>query len=123
MLLTLGVFDFGLAIEQGIVVAAAAHAGAEYGAADGNANNTSAMVTAALNAAPGLSLVTATATTWCTCTSGGTTTVSCASLCNTYDIPIQYVQVKTDATIPVLIRFAGLPTTIVLSSSSTLRAR
>jgi Flp pilus assembly protein TadG len=122
MLSALGVFDFGMAIEQGIVISAAAHDGAEYGAAEGNANNTTGMQTAALNAAKAIIGFSATATTWCTCTAGGAT-VSCTSTCSTYYIPIQYVQVKTSATVPVLIKFPGLPDTIPLTGSATLRAR
>ena len=122
LLLILGVFDFGMAVEQGIVVSAAAHDGAEFGAAEGNANNTAGMQTAALNAAQGISGLSAIASTWCTCTAGGIT-VSCTSLCSTYYAPIQYVQVTTSATVPVLLRFAGLPSTIPLSGISTLRAR
>lgn len=122
MLLALGVFDFGLAIQQGIVVSAAAYAGAEFGAAEGNLNNTVGMQTAALKAAPGLG-ITANATSFCTCSAGSTNTVSCTTLCNTYDLPIQYVQVQASVTVPVLFRFAGLPLTIPLSATSVLRAR
>jgi len=124
MMLSIGVVDFGLAIEQGIVVSSAAHAGAEYGATEGNSNNTASMQTAALNAGKSLgSTLTATATTWCTCTAGSLTTVSCTSLCSLYDPPIQYVQVQTTATVPILLRFSGLPRTIPLNGNSTLRAR
>ena len=124
MLLTLGAFDFGLALEQGIVVSSAAHAGAVYGASEGNANGIAGMQTAALNAAKSLgSSMTATATTWCTCVAGSSTTVSCSSLCSTYNPPMQYVQVQTSITVPVLFHFSGLPLTIPLSGNSILRAR
>ncbi len=124
MLITLGVFNFGLAIQQGMSVSAAAHAGAVYGATEGNYQNTSGMQTAALAAAKGISsTVTATATSWCTCTDGSTTAVACNSLCNTYNPPFAYVTVTTSATIPLLFRFANLPLTIPLSGSSTLRVR
>jgi Flp pilus assembly protein TadG len=124
MLLALGVFNLGLAIEAGDTISAAARAGAFFGASDGNANNTSGMQNAALNSATGLTAsMTANASTWCTCTAGSATTVSCTSLCNTYGPPIQYVKVQTSATIPLLFNFPGVPLTIPLGASFTLRAR
>jgi Flp pilus assembly protein TadG len=122
MLLTLGVVDFGLIIEQGIAVSAAAHAGANFGAVEGNANNTSGMQSAALAAAPGVTMV-AVATTWCTCSVNSSTIVSCTIVCNTFDLPLQYVQVKTSASIPMLFRFSGLPLNVQVAGSSLLRAR
>jgi Flp pilus assembly protein TadG len=122
MLLALGVFDFGLAIEQGIVVSAAAYAGAEYGAAEGNLNDTVGMQTAAVHAASGLG-ITANPSTFCTCSPGSTNIVSCTIRCNTYDLPIQYVQVQASVTVPVLFRFSGLPLNIPLSATAVLRAR
>jgi len=122
MLLALGVIDFGMAVQQGMVVSAAAHAGAVFGVGEGNANNTSGMQSAAQSAAQGLVAITATASTWCTCSAGGTA-VSCSSLCNLVDTPIQYVQVQTSATVPMMFRFTGLPASIPLTGNATLRAR
>jgi Flp pilus assembly protein TadG len=123
LLLALGVFDFGFAIEQGIVVASAAHAGAEYGAAEGNCNNTAGMQSAAMAAAPGIANFSATATTWCVCVAGSSSVIPCTTNCNIYDLPIQYVQVQTSASVPVLIPFTGLPPSISLTGVSTMRAR
>ena len=124
MLLALGVFNLGLAIEAGDTISAAARAGAFFGASDGNASNTSGMQNAALNAATGLTAsMTANASTWCTCSAGSAVTVSCTSLCNTYNPPVQYVQVQTSATIPLLFNFPGVPLTIPLTATFTLRAR
>jgi len=122
MLLALGVFDFGVFIQQGMAISAAARAGAEFGAVDGNASNTAGMVSAAQSAAPNVTALSVSSATWCTCTPNGTT-VSCGSLCNTYDLPIQYVQVKTGATVPVMIQFPGIPHSIQLAGSSIIRAR
>jgi hypothetical protein len=97
MLLALGAADFGLIIEQGIAVSAAAHAGADFGAVEGN--------------------------TWCTCSVNSSTVVVCTSLCNTYDLPVQYVQVQTTTTVPMLFRFPGLPLNVSLGGYSILRAR
>jgi len=122
MLLALGVFDFGIFIQQGMAVSSAARAGAEFGAVDGNASNTAGMISAAHSAAPNVTSLNVSAATWCTCTPNGTT-VDCGSLCNTYDLPIQYVQVNTGATVPVMIRFPGIPQFIPLAGSSTIRAK
>jgi Flp pilus assembly protein TadG len=122
MLLALGVFDFGIVIQRGMAISAAVRAGAEFGAADGNANNTAGMISAAQSAAPTISSLHVSAATWCACTPNGTT-VSCGSLCNTYDLPIQYVQVNAGASAPVMFRFPGIPRYISLAGSSTLRAR
>jgi Flp pilus assembly protein TadG len=124
LLLALGVFDFGLAIQQGIQVSAAAHAGAEYGATEGNSNDVVGMQNAASAAAPGIANFSSVASTWCTCSVTSGVTVNCTTtICNTYDLPIQYVQVQTSATVPILFRFAGSPLSIPLSGVSTLRAR
>ena len=124
MLLSLGVFDFGLAIQQGVTVSAAAHAGAEYGATEGNSNDIVGMQNAAAASAPGLTNFSSIASTWCTCSVTSGVTVNCSTtLCNTYDLPIQYVQVQTSATVPILFRFAGAPLSIPLNGVSTLRAR
>jgi Flp pilus assembly protein TadG len=124
LLLALGVFDFGLAIQQGIQVSAAAHAGAEYGATEGNSNDIVGMQNAAAAAAPGISNFSSIASTWCTCSVTSGVTVNCTTtLCNTYDLPIQYVQVQTTANVPILFRFTGLPLSIPLGGVSTLRAK
>jgi Flp pilus assembly protein TadG len=122
LLLFLGIVDSAIAVRQGMVVANAADAGALYGASEGNANNTAGMATAALNAATGVAGMTASATTWCSCSAGGTN-VSCSSTCSTYDLPMQYVQVQTSATYYVLFRSSGIPLSIGLSGSATMRAR
>ena len=122
MLLTLGVVNFALAIEQGIAVSAAAHAGAEYGAVEGNQNNLIGMQTAASVSTNAVS-ISAVASTWCTCSVNSSTVVSCTSICNTYDVPVQYVQVRTTANVPVLIPYSSLPANVKLAGSSVLRAR
>jgi hypothetical protein len=122
MLLTLGVVNFALAIEQGIAVSAAAHAGAEFGAVEGNENNLIGMQTAATVSTNAVS-ISALASTWCTCSVNSSNIVSCTSICNTYDLPVQYVQVTTTATVPVLIPYTSLPSNIKLAGSSVLRAR
>jgi hypothetical protein len=105
-----------------MAISAAARSGAEFGAVDGNANNTAGMISVAQSAAPTITSLSVSAATWCTCTPNGTT-VSCSSVCNTYDLPIQYVQVNAGATMPVMIPFPGIPQSIPLAGSSIIRAK
>lgn len=122
LLLFLGVVDFSMAIARSMLLTGSAEAGARYGAADGNANDIAGMTAAASKAAYGVSGLTVKASTWCACSAGGGM-VSCTTTCNTYDLPIQYVQTQTSATVPLLFRFSGIPLAIQLSGSATLRAR
>jgi Flp pilus assembly protein TadG len=122
MLLFLGVVDFSMAITKAVVISGAAEAGARYGASEGNSNNTAAMAGAATSSAGTVSGMTATASTWCVCSVGGAV-VSCAITCNLYDLPIQYVEVQTSATIPLLFHFAGIPLNIQMNGLAILRAR
>jgi Flp pilus assembly protein TadG len=134
LLMAMGVCDFALVIEQGVVVTAAARAGTEYGAAEGNFNDLAGMQTAATNSAKTVTGMTATATSWCACTAGGTP-VSCASTCSAYsptypaiqlqniDQPIHYVQVRTAATMPVLFGWVNIPLTVPLAGNSIVRSQ
>jgi Flp pilus assembly protein TadG len=85
VIMFLGVVDFGVAIAQAMTVQDAARAGAEYGTIAGNVPNTAngwatnGMQTAATTAANGLvGFNTPVATTWCSCTAGGSH-VGCTS--------------------------------------------
>jgi len=122
LLLCLGFVSLSLAITQSITLTACAQAGARYGAAEGNANDTSGMTAAANKAAFGMSGMTVHPKTWCACTAGGSQ-VSCTSTCNSYDLPVQYVKVQTSATIPLLFHFAGIPLNIRIAGNAVMRAR
>jgi Flp pilus assembly protein TadG len=134
LLMAMGVCDFAIVIEQGMVVTAAARAGAEYGASEGNFNDLAGMQTAAANSAKTIASMTATATSWCACTAGGIA-VSCASTCSAYsptyptiqiqniDQPIHYVQVHTAASMPVLFGWVSIPLTVPLAGNSIVRSQ
>jgi Flp pilus assembly protein TadG len=121
-LLTLGIVDFSLAITNAINVTSAAQAGVRYGAAEGNSNDTDGMAAAAARAASEVPGITAKAITWCACSAGGSP-VSCSTVCNMYDLPAQYVQVRTSASIPLFFKFPGIPLSIPMAGSATMRAR
>jgi Flp pilus assembly protein TadG len=122
LLLCLGFIDFSLAIGKAITLMSAAQAGARFGAAEGNSNDTAGMTTAAQKAAYGITGMTVNTTTTCSCSAGGSV-VSCSTVCNTYDLPVQYVQVQTAASVPLLFNFAGIPLNVKMSGSARLRAR
>jgi hypothetical protein len=111
-----------MAISTSMAISGAAEAGARYGTSEGNSNDTAAMASAATNAATSVSGMTVTASTWCVCSVGGST-VPCSTICNTYDLPIQYVAVQTSASIPLLFHFAGIPMTIQMAGKASMRAR
>jgi Flp pilus assembly protein TadG len=122
MLLLLGVIDFGLVIQQAMVVNEAAYAGAQYGAMSGNSTNYAAMQTIATNSAKGISGFTATATKWCACSAGGAS-VSCASTCVSYGTPVAYLQVITTATASLLFKYTSIPLTVPLRGVCVLRVQ
>ena len=121
LLFFLTIVDFSKCTSDSMALDAAAQAGARYGAAEGNSNDTAGMATAATAAAPAVSGMAITASTFCTCTSGGAL-VSCATTCNTYDLPIQYVKVQTSVTQPLLFHFGGIPLNIQMTATAVLRA-
>jgi len=122
LVLFLTIVDFSKSTADSMALDAAAQAGARYGAAEGNLNDTSGMGTAATAAAPAVSGMAVTATTFCTCTSGGSTVNCSTATCNTYDLPMQYVKVQTSATVPLLFHFGGIPLNIQMSATAVLRA-
>jgi Flp pilus assembly protein TadG len=122
MVMFLGVIDLAVLMQQAMTATLAAQAGARYGASESNANDTTGMTNAAKAAAATISALAVTSTTWCTCSPGGAA-VGCATTCNTYDLPLQYVQVSASVTSSLLFGFSGLPASIQLSDKATLRAK
>jgi hypothetical protein len=122
MLFSLGVADFSIAITKEIALSASAQAGVRYAAAEGNSNDIAGMTVAAIKAGYGINGLTVKPSIWCACTAGGSK-VSCSTICNTYDLPAQYVQVQSTAFVPILFNFAGIPLNIPMNASATMRAR
>ena len=112
--------DLCFYIQSSIVVNDAASVGARFGSVAGNQTNTSGMQAAAMTAANGLSGFTATATSYCTCNPGGSQ-ISCNSSCPSLPTPVEYVEVTTHATVPVLFKVTSIPASIQLSATSILR--
>ena len=121
VMFALAAISFGLVVQENIVVTNAAVVGARYGA-NGHSIDTAGMQSAAAASASGVTGFTSTATRFCTCTPGGTV-VSCLTACLPYPItPAVYVTVTTSATAPLLFKITGLPSSLPLVASATLRA-
>ncbi len=117
LLLLFGVINYGLLLQQSMVITDSARAGAEYAQTVGNHTNTTQMQNVALAAASAIPNIQATATTYCTCPPA-TGAVSCSGICSSYGLPAMYAQVTTSATLPLLLANS---TTIPVSSVATVR--
>jgi|SRR5580658_6003617 Flp pilus assembly protein TadG len=122
LLLAFGMVDFARIFRTGIVVSNAAATGALYGSASvANSSNTTAMQNAAIADANGQSGFAATASTFCTCSAGGTS-VSCSTTCGAGSVLI-YVQVQTSAPFNTWFPFPGVPSSTTVRSTVTMRAQ
>jgi len=116
----LATISLALVIRENIEIIDAASAGAKYGA-NGNSTNSVGMQTAATNDAADVSGLSVTASRYCSCIAGGAA-VPCTSSCSLYpNTPAAYVTVTTSAPAPLLFTVVGLPSSIPLSGTSTIR--
>ncbi len=132
MLMALGTADFARVFYAGIAVANAARAGVQYGAlSPGNAGNFTAMQQAAVDDASnqGLTGIAAVASNYCGCAGssstvacGGATPVTC-SVGGTTTTPNGYVRVTVTYTYNTLVNYPGIPSTIALSRTATMRVQ
>ena len=121
VLFCLATISFALVVQQDIALTDAVAAGTKYGA-NGHGSDLAGMQSAATTAASGVSGLVVTAAKYCSCSPGGSA-VSCATTCYPYPItPAQYVTVSATAPAPLLFALTGLPSSLPLSASSTLRA-
>jgi len=108
-------------LRTAISVADAARAGAQYGSLSAaNASNTAGMQSAALNAAPDITGLTATAAKVCQCSDGST--INCSGTCASGPVQV-YVQVTAQATCSAIFSYAPLPFGGVVVSTASMRAQ
>ena len=126
LLLLFGAVDFGRAYYVGLSVASAAHAGAEYGSQ--YPSNTAGITTAAQQSAPDLKNLTVTALTWgCECSDGTSYSPSCFPMpvCSANASRggnvVHRVQVTTSAVYNTLVPWPGIPKSLTLSNTATIR--
>jgi len=118
--LILGAGEFGRLAYASIEVSNAAHAGAAYGSlTHTSASDNSGMQTAATQDAPDVTDITATASHFCVC-SNGTTSTCAATDCAASRI-IEYVQVNTSAVIDPKIYVPGLPKRYTVTGKAVMR--
>ena len=121
-LLLFGTMDFARVFALGNVVASAARCGAQYGIrSTSNAQAYSAMQTAALNDAGNPSGMTARASSYCTCSSGGAA-IACNSTCSGGN-PYMYVKVDVSSNFSTVVNYWLIPSSFTVSSSAIMRAQ
>jgi Flp pilus assembly protein TadG len=122
VLLLSGIVDYSIYIHQEMELCAAAAAGASFGIIPGNQENTAGMITAATHAAPDVKGLTVTATDVYMCTPGGAQVTSGAACSGSIaSTPIMYVQVTATATVPALLKWAGISSSLQLQGKATYR--
>jgi len=122
ILLLIGASDFARVYFLSNEVETAARAGAQYGVhSTGNSGYFTGMQQAALNDAPDIKGMTAVASQFCQC-QGSTVQFSCSVVNNCAD-KRTYVQVVTKATFTTAIHWPGLPATLPVNATATMRAQ
>lgn len=128
VLLTFGVMDFARVFYTATELTNAVRAGAQYGAVDVvNSSDTATMQTRAQNASPQISPYTvATPIRSCGCMSntGSFTAQTCTSSCSSpSDHLVVYVTVTASKTFRTVTRFPGVPKSVPLTRSASIRAQ
>lgn len=122
IVLLLGAVEFARVSCAWTKIASAARVGAQYGAQSHvTADDTAGMQREALSEAPNISGLTATASRFCACSSGGTST--CQSTDCTGSRVIEFVQVNTAATVDPLFYFNSTHITFNLTGKAVMRVQ
>ena len=109
--------DFGRLFYMNITLVNSARAGVQYGAqSTTTAADYNGMSQAALNDASNVPGVTASATNFCTC---GGVSASCTSDCSDFRM---YAQVTTSAVFHTLVTYPGVPSSIAVTRTASMRA-
>lgn len=123
-LMLLGTVDFGRAYYLAMEVAGAAHAAAAYGSQ--NPTDKTGMQTAAQDDAPNVpNLSVGTPTYGCECADGSSYSASCAttpSSCPSSLNVVYRVNVTVTGTYKPLLPWPGIPSSLALSSSASMRS-
>jgi Flp pilus assembly protein TadG len=120
--LLLGAGEFARLAYAGIEVSNAARAGVAYGSqSSATASDIPGMQLAATNDSPNISGMTATATQFWSCSDAPSTQSSSPPTCTTGNHLLNYVQVRTTATVDAGIHVPGLPTTYTLQGLAIMR--
>jgi Flp pilus assembly protein TadG len=123
ILLLIGAAEFGRLAYAAIEVSNAARAGASYGALTHiTASDVANIRLVATKDAVDVTGMTATATKFCACSTGGILTCSTAlTTCTSPARVIEYVQVNTTGTVDPLFHYPGLARTFTLRGQAIMR--
>lgn len=120
LLLLVGAVEFGHLAYSDIEIVDAARAGVQYGAQNHIvASDATGMQNTAVSAGSNVSGLSATATHYCSCANGGSS--SCASTDCSGSRILEYVQVNTTATVNPLFYYSGSPRTFTLTGQAIMR--
>lgn len=125
LMLACGVMDFGRMFYAAIVVESAARAGVQLGSFSiGKAGAFTDMDAAAVSdsSGQGVSGISISSRTFCACTTGSGE-ISCTSDTCGGAVPSGYVETAASYTFTPIIRYPGLPNSIVLRSAARFRAQ
>jgi Flp pilus assembly protein TadG len=120
VLMLMGTVDYAAEMVYDMQIQQAATAAAEFGAIPGNESNLAQIQAYAVTLAPYISGVTATATNTWTCSPGGASVVS-TSTCSGGVTPYKYLTVTTTATTNRIVKYPGLPPTMTMKGTATIR--
>jgi Flp pilus assembly protein TadG len=119
LLLLLGASDFARIYRTQMALGSAAYSAAQYGARSKlSSGDIAGMIDKAKKNAKNIANPTASAARSCKC-GGGTS--SCASVCANGSAPEIYVEVAVSSTFETALKYPGIPTSIPLSQTSTMR--
>ena len=122
VLLLLGAGEFGRLAYMAIEVSNAARAGVAYGAQNHvTASDTTGMQLAATNDGSNVATLSASASHFCSCSGGGSSTCLPTDCTGAGNRILEFVQVNTTAAVDPLIHVPGLPTTYTLTGQAIMR--
>jgi Flp pilus assembly protein TadG len=120
LLLFLGAMDFGRVMYWSITLTHAARAGAQYGVqSTAIADKSTAIRAAALAEAQDIGAIGVNSRRYCLCPPQ--TSVVCTSTCSGYGPPRVFVEVTTDATFRTLVPWPGIPATVPMVRTASMR--
>ena len=120
VLLLVGAAELGHLAYASIEVSNAARAGVQYGAQSHiTASDYAGMQMAAVNDGSDVTVLSATASHFCSCADGSVST--CASGDCSASRILEYVQVNTSAAVPTLFHYPGIPPTLTLTGQAVMR--
>jgi len=121
LLLLAGVLDFSILLRTATCAANAARVGSEYGSRKSSAaTDYSGMQTAAVNSAPGVAGLTASAARSCQCSGGGS--VSCTGTCGAGSMQV-YVQVTVQAPAHTIFDYSALSVPSGVTAQASMRVQ